>query len=264
MLPVNYKCIADAVEFYGTRGYGYLDVPWSVDGKALEITAPPGSSWFPHADKWLVASGEQSFLEMLQRKTLKPGKHLCVTPCFRRESEYHEYTRPYFMKAELIIAGSEDPMDMECALHDAADFFNRYLPKPVKFQGTEIGTDIMYDGIELGSYGIRNHETTGPWVYGTGVAEPRFSYVLSRIPKGYSAASIPRGIYGELSKIVEEAEELKDACAQGVEVMTLVELSDLYGAIEGFLRKKFPFLNMEDLRKMSAVTKRAFENGYRT
>lgn len=52
---------------------------------------------------------------------------------------------------------------------------------------------------------------------------------------GYHLREIPRGTYGELSKIKEEIEEIEDSIAQGCKVMELVELSDLYGAIEGYL-----------------------------
>jgi hypothetical protein len=36
----------------------------------------------------------------------------------------------------------------------------------------------MYNGFELGSYGVRQyHDIT--WIYGTGIAEPRFSKINS-------------------------------------------------------------------------------------
>lgn len=43
-----------------------------------------------------------------------------------------------------------------------------------------IQKDIVFRGIELGSYGIREHKYL-KWVYGTGLAEPRFSNVLQTI-----------------------------------------------------------------------------------
>lgn len=80
---------------------------------------------------------------------------------------------------------------------------------------------------------------------------------------GYHVAAIPKGVLGELSKINEELAEAHDAEAQGAKVMVLVELSDLYGALEAYLTKHFPSVTMRDLEKMAAVTKRAFENGRR-
>jgi len=38
--------------------------------------------------------------------------------------------------------------------------------------------DIEIDGVEYGSYGLRYHEDIGVWVYGTGVALPRFQQIL--------------------------------------------------------------------------------------
>lgn len=80
---------------------------------------------------------------------------------------------------------------------------------------------------------------------------------------GYHIMDIPRGHYGEASKVMEEALEFQDAVNQGVVLMALVELSDLYGAIQGYLEQHFPGLTMEDLAKMSEVTRRAFASGTR-
>lgn len=82
-------------------------------------------------------------------------------------------------------------------------------------------------------------------------------------PRGYHLADIPRGEIGELSKLLEEVHEAIDAEAQGVKIMTLIELSDLYGAIELYLEKHMPEFTMSDLQKMAVVTRRAFESGAR-
>jgi phosphoribosyl-ATP pyrophosphohydrolase len=81
---------------------------------------------------------------------------------------------------------------------------------------------------------------------------------------GYHIADIPRGVYGEVSKVVEEALEARDAKEQGCEVMVIVELADLYGAISGYLQQHHPTITMSDLANMSAVTRRAFTDGTRT
>jgi len=80
---------------------------------------------------------------------------------------------------------------------------------------------------------------------------------------GYHLYDIPKGEIGEISKIKEEILELEDANKQGCKIMALVELSDLYGSIELYLEKHFPDIKMEDLKKMSEVTQRAFKNGRR-
>lgn len=79
---------------------------------------------------------------------------------------------------------------------------------------------------------------------------------------GYHLTNIQKGKLGEISKIQEELDELKDAEAQHCKLMMLIELSDLYGAIESFL-KKFPGISMNDLADMNYITRRAFENGRR-
>jgi hypothetical protein len=81
---------------------------------------------------------------------------------------------------------------------------------------------------------------------------------------GYHLNDIPRGEYGELSKVIEEALELKDAMEQGQKLMCLIELADILGAIEGYLEKYYEGkITVDDLFNMSYATKRAFESGYR-
>lgn len=82
--------------------------------------------------------------------------------------------------------------------------------------------------------------------------------------KGYHLRDIQRGELGESSKIMEELLELQDAEDQGVMVMALVELSDMYGAMRHYLKRYFPGLSMDDLERMADVTERAFKSGGRT
>ena len=82
-------------------------------------------------------------------------------------------------------------------------------------------------------------------------------------PVGYHIAKISRGVFGEDTKIFEEVDEFADALDQGVSLMALVELSDLIGAIQGWLAKHHPSITLDDLIAMSVVTQRAFESGAR-
>lgn len=86
---------------------------------------------------------------------------------------------------------------------------------------------------------------------------------MSPSARGYHSREIARGKYGELSKILEELDEAFDADAQGDAVMLLVELADMVGAIEGFLERRYPGINVEMLCVHSRNTKRAFEAGHR-
>lgn len=80
---------------------------------------------------------------------------------------------------------------------------------------------------------------------------------------GYHIKAIVPGVYGEPSKIREELDEFLDAIEQGSSILALVELSDLIGAIEGYLDKHHSSTSLQDLIKMSNITKRAFKNGHR-
>lgn len=80
---------------------------------------------------------------------------------------------------------------------------------------------------------------------------------------GYHLREIKKGEYGEISKIEEELDELKEALEQDNMIMAMCELSDVYGALVGYLEKYFPELTIEDLKTMSDATKRAFADGGR-
>ena len=77
----------------------------------------------------------------------------------------------------------------------------------------------------------------------------------------YHLVEIPKGVYGNASKITEEYKEFIDAYRQGCSIMELVELSDLLGAIEAYVLKFG--MSLDDLKQFSDVTKRAFESGHR-
>jgi hypothetical protein len=78
---------------------------------------------------------------------------------------------------------------------------------------------------------------------------------------GYHSYAIPRGTYGDFSKIKEECLEVEDALNQGNAIMALVELSDLLGAMTGFLAKHHPSITLLDLIEMRDATARVHESG---
>lgn len=79
---------------------------------------------------------------------------------------------------------------------------------------------------------------------------------------GYHLVEIPKGEFGDFSKIVEEFEELKDAEEQNCAILQLIELSDLLGAMEAYAFKHFD-VSLNQIINFKNVTKRAFENGHR-
>lgn len=71
-----------------------------------------------------------------------------------------------------------------------------------------------------------------------------------------------RGVFGQPSKIQEELEELEEALQQDNRILALVELSDIYGALEAVAEALGT--SMPELAKMAAATKRAFLDGSRS
>jgi hypothetical protein len=190
---MDYQNIASALDFYRERGYVYVpDAPWTVGRDAYYATKPanavdvhifhgPPETHDELDDQFMVASGEQSFLQMmLDGQELK--KHVCVTPCFRVE-RYNDWHKPYFMKAELINAHDVDTGHLIHVVHDAANFFEQFFSVRIVQIGDTF--DIVEKGTraELGSYGIRERKIGGKkyrWIYGTGCAEPRLSTAIMR------------------------------------------------------------------------------------
>lgn len=77
----------------------------------------------------------------------------------------------------------------------------------------------------------------------------------------YHINKIPRGNYGDISKVQEEVCEFIDAKEQNVRIMEMLELSDIYGALEAVANTYN--LTMEDLKAMSDRTKESFNSGER-
>lgn len=80
---------------------------------------------------------------------------------------------------------------------------------------------------------------------------------------GYHVTPIEKGELGELSKVREELDEALDAEMQGIKVMVLVELSDMIGAVECYLKRHHPATSLDDLLKMKDASHRAWQNGKR-
>jgi hypothetical protein len=78
---------------------------------------------------------------------------------------------------------------------------------------------------------------------------------------GYHLRPIKKGVYGEFSKIQEEIEELQDAHEQDNRILEIVEITDLLGAIDGYLIKNN--LTLDDAVQMMRLTQKAFEEGDR-
>ncbi len=184
--PINWQYLYKAQEYYLDRGYALIEVPWLVDQQAIESTAPAGSHQFKTAEGSLIASGEQGLFAI--RKRLKPGKYQTITPCFRKEVSGDPLLQQHLMKLELMYVpdGKENSvLPLANMLQEAKFCFEKLKSGLYMMQDTDQGVDIMHKGVEIGSYGVRKVDGFR-WIYGTGLAEPRFSMALlgKYAPKG--------------------------------------------------------------------------------
>ena len=178
---INYRRLADSIDFFEQYGFKRMEAPWWVSKEVLDITTPPDVHdiyYLENNRKCLVASGEQSFLYIAVKGRLPAGRYQTITPCFRDE-QIGIWSKKCFMKNELIITDVVNDAELEKVIHQAMAFFRTQVPKPglLEIIKTDIGYDITYGGIEVGSYGIRSCEFL-TWIYATGCAEPRLSRAI--------------------------------------------------------------------------------------
>lgn len=188
MRKINYTLFGMAQQHYEQEGFHPVEVPWMVTSEVSNITKPFGieSNIVANKKKELVASGEQSFLYQYLKGYLPKGTYQTVTPCFRNEP-YDLTHSKQFMKLELIDTGMPDEISLDMMVKSSFKFFKSIMPKKLHehLKIVETGSkmfDIELGGYELGSYGIRECEFL-KWIYGTGIAEPRFSQVVSILDK---------------------------------------------------------------------------------
>lgn len=177
---IDYEKIVSASNYYASLGYAELEVPWIVHFDAYKATRPTDRQDFYTTDGYLVASGEQGFIQLMQEGR-KLTKHFCITPCFRNEETLDDIHFRYFLKVELIDT-DVSIKNLHSMIHNATQFFQNYLDVKViqtDTQGEAFDiVDMKYE-TELGSYGIRR-ASGHTWIYGTGIALPRLDVVLTQ------------------------------------------------------------------------------------
>lgn len=206
---IDYRFVAEAFFYYSKRGYEHVEAPWVVSKDAINATCPTSGNLV--TGDTFVASGEQSFLEMIRNGKLEyAGLYQCATPCYRpwdkdRSPIHHEQ----FFKVELIFTHGENIIDDDSVYdeqyakitNDALEFFRKFVPNVEIVPTTDdprfecrtiVSSDIMTkEGMELGSYGIRTHPKFGSWVYGTGVALPRLQTAINDFVAGLENGKTP-------------------------------------------------------------------------
>jgi hypothetical protein len=198
-LPIDYLKINAALVFYKSLGYSYIEVPWMVNEIDIEETLPARNFRLEvHGELdgsmhsmeigctenngCLIGSAEQGFVHLMRRGDIGPGERwVSASPCFRREQKEYEagMLQPYFFKVELVEVTPVPQAAVDRMVAEAIRCFRTFggWPKAVT---TEHGVDLMLGNIEVGSYGYRESPDGHRWAYGTGLAEPRFSYALKR------------------------------------------------------------------------------------
>jgi seryl-tRNA synthetase len=185
---IDYKLVARAIEAYEDEGYRYVETPWLVGESALKATLPSDRHGFHLGNPvreprhhHLVGSAEQGFLQMMLHGELQPGRYCSAGPCFRDEPVVDEQHQISFFKVELIhyLSPQEKFGHPRVMAHHADVVMWRIFDKeyPTVCVATESGYDLTVNGVEVGSYGAREH-AGHRWVYGTGLALPRATYAL--------------------------------------------------------------------------------------
>lgn len=167
-----------AMEFYTSQDFTNIEVPWFVSQKADDVTRPPDRRSFTTIMGNLVGSAEQSFIQMMLDGQLPWVRCQTLTPCFRDDFR-GDLHLPAFMKLELIDTNS-DADELEVLEIARSCFVKLGLKTQIKNKTNEYDLIVVskkFGEVEVGSYGKRTFEDF-TWVYGTGLAEPRFSWAL--------------------------------------------------------------------------------------
>lgn len=185
-MNINLEVITSAISWWENDDFStYSDVPYLVDPDIMAFTCPPGvidKRMTHYNGKQYVASAEQSFLQMEKDGNIpyiENKKYMALTPCYRDEEVLDEFHYNIFLKLELfvyhVVLEEEVDYGLACELQS---FFNTYGMQ-TEIVRTDIGWDIEYKGLELGSFGYRESPKGVLYVYGTGLAEPRASIAMA-------------------------------------------------------------------------------------
>lgn len=199
---IDYNQIAAAIDFYANKGFQRIETPWLVSKDIADLTKPLDASTYivqkdsERKQKAFVASGEQSFLYLINKGHLpSSGRYQTVTPCLRDDAWDTTHMKN-FIKLELIeyITHSDYSnikLNTVTAVHRIVDqalsFFSTKVDASLlsvinTSTKDSVSFDINLDGVEIGSYGYRNSMFC-EWIYGTGIAEPRFSRLINSVKR---------------------------------------------------------------------------------
>ena len=175
LTPIDWRILSKAIERYTLDGFQYVELPWIIPVKYNLITYNVPSRIHQTQNGALLGSAEQAFIAKDYNNLLGKGKFVSCSPCFRME-DYDVLHQEQFMKVELYINDDTSVSNYERILDNVHLVLRGFalghgVPEIIE---TPEGHDIILNGIEIGSYGIREYEHI-KWIYATGLAEPRFS-----------------------------------------------------------------------------------------
>lgn len=180
--PIDWQLLNNALYYFQNNGYKYIEVPWIVHESVVRLTLPKDHEPLEIKNRGsLIGSAEQGFLSLVIENKLPLGKYVSCSPCFRNEPILDKYHQIQFMKVELYDDENVNKDTIWDMIENVESFLIEYVhnirrqdivKKFVSFN--EI--DIELNGIEIGSYGVRSINGHN-WIYGTGLALPRFSVV---------------------------------------------------------------------------------------
>ena len=185
-MNINLNVIINAIWWWQSKGFTTdIGAPYLVDPDIMSFTCPPGviDKRMTHSNgKQYVASAEQSFLQMEKDGKIpytENKKYMALTPCYRDEAVLDEFHYNIFLKLELFVYHVVCEEEVDYALACDLQSFLNLNGMQTEIVRTDIGWDVEYKGLELGSFGYRESPEGVLYVYGTGLAEPRTSTALA-------------------------------------------------------------------------------------
>jgi hypothetical protein len=177
---INWGVLSYTLASYQAMGYRYVEVPWIVPNGISMLTCPSEKLLMKieGTNTSLVGSAEQSLIKLDLDGDLEHGKYVACSPCFRVEDATDGWHFPTFMKVELYRNDRTDAQALYDMITDAEHVMKVSRTDvwcSLDRRVTSDGVDLEVNGIEVGSYGIRNLGNGFRWVFGTGIALPRFS-----------------------------------------------------------------------------------------
>ncbi len=175
LTDINWYRLSQAIERYKIEGYQYVELPWLIPLKYNLMTYDNPNRIHQTQTGALLGSAEQAFIMKDYNNQLGKGRFYSCSPCFRMEN-YDELHQEQFMKIELYINDDTSENNYYKILDQVLLIFTGLSlgSGTPEISTTPEGHDILLNGIEIGSYGIREKDHI-KWIYATGLAEPRFS-----------------------------------------------------------------------------------------